>query len=314
MVLASDQEIEYKNFSLRVSELLNAEKYKELIALSDTIRKKKSRFTDGRWKLTAFYSGMSPEDSSSLKIWLAYEAKLKNFLAQYGDVSATPHVALASFYIGKAWKYRGSGYANTVTPLGWKEWSKNIILAKDILTKKQSLSKKCPHWFSVMQAVALGQGWSDQDYEYLFKQAVKKEPSYYFFYFAKASFYQSRWHGSKAKLMEFVDDAVSKTFHEEGYTLYARIYWSAQREFGRNMFLPGNVDWNKMKEGFEFMNKKYPNSIWNRNAYAHFACIAGDKQALRTSLASIKGNINLGAWWSSQQFNLCKSWSESNLS
>ena len=147
-----------------------------------------------------------------------------------------------------------------------------------------------------MQQVALGENWQEAEYEALFQEAVKQEPSYYFYYFSKANFYQSRWYGNKQKLMEFVDESVAATFATEGYTLYSRIYWSAQREFGNSLFQPGNVDWTKMKQGFEFINEKYPDSMWNQNAFAYFSCLAQDKVSTAKALKKIVGNINLGAW------------------
>lgn len=74
------------------------------------------------------------------------------------------------------------------------------------------------------------------------------------------------------------------------------------------MFQPGNVEWSKMKAGFEFINDKYPNSAWNQNAYAHFACLARDKKATAEALRKVSDKINLGAWWSKQEFEYCNDW------
>lgn len=307
--IAMSPDIEYRNFSNEVNSLLIKGEFDSLDSLADRIRINKTRFKDGRWKLTAFYEGMHPFSKIASKShWDSHENLIKKWLNKSGNISPTPHVASASFYVAKAWRDRGTGFAKTVTDEGWAGWRKNIKLAKKILNDSASISKQCPHWFNVMQSVALGEGWDENQYEELFRESISKEPTYYFYYFAKANFYQTRWHGSKEKLMKFVDESVASSYDLEGYTLYARIYWSAEREFGGYMFQPGNVDWSKMKAGFEFINKEYPESIWNQNAYAHFACRAGDKETTAKALKRVSNDVNLGAWWSSQEYEYCKNW------
>lgn len=307
--IAMSPDVEYRSFATEVNSLLIKGEFNSLEILADKIRTDNARFKDGRWKLTAFYEGMHPiSNRTPNSKWQSHEALIKKWLNQNSNSSPTPYVALASFYTARAWRDRGEGTASTVTDEGWKGWSKNLTLAKGVLNDSASISKQCPHWFNVMQNVALGEGWDETQYEELFQEAVSKEPAYYFYYFSKANFYQTRWHGSKEKLMEFVNDSVKSTYDVEGYTLYARIYWSAEREFGRLMFQPGNVDWSKMKAGFEFINTKYPESKWNQNAFAHFACRAGDKEATAQALKKVSADINLGAWWSYKEYEYCKDW------
>jgi hypothetical protein len=301
-------DVEYQQFARETNEVFVNGNFKKLEILAAELRSKKTRFLDGRWKLTAFYEAMHPlNENSTNEIWDDYEKKLKKWVSDSGNVP-TPHVALASYYVYRAWMNRGTGYANTVTDSGRKKWQEYLALAKGELNGNTMIGQKCPHWYSIMQDVATGEGWLEDDFEKLYEQAVKKEPTYYSYYFSKANFYQSRWYGSKDKLMKFVGEAVKKTFNKEGNTLYARIYWSAEREFGQEMFLPGNVDWKKMKSGFDYINKHYPKSMWNQNAYAHFACRARDKKSTAEALKKISNNLNLGAWKSEQEFNECQIW------
>jgi len=280
--------------------------------MADELRQHKSRFSDGRWKLTAFYDGMHPDTAvQQAEEWKRYELQLRRWIESDGSTSPTPHVALASYYVGRAWRDRGSGYTRSVTPEGWRGFAQGLALAEAELKGSASVSQRCPHWFNVMQTVALGQGWPEPDYEKLFESAVAREPSYYFYYFSKANFYKSRWYGDREKIKRFVDDAVARTYKVEGYTLYSRIYWSASREFGGEMFAPGNVDWVKMKLGFEFMNKEYPNSTWNLNAFAYFSCLAGDKATAQRLLREIGNDIAVGAWSSGQVYADCLRWSTS---
>lgn len=302
-------DVEYQQFAKETNEIFVNGDFKKLENLAADLRSKKTRFLDGRWKLTAFYEAMHPlNENSTIYSWDDYEKKLKKWVSDSGQHSPTPHIALSSYYVFRAWMNRGTGYSDTVSEYGRKKWQEYLALAKDMLNSNIKISQKCPHWYSVMQDVATGESWPEVDFENIYEQGVKKEPTYYSYYFAKANFYQSRWYGSKEKLISFVDEAVKRTFNKEGNTLYARIYWSAEREFGQEMFLPGNVDWKKMKSGFVYINKHYPKSFWNQNAYAHFACRARDKKATAEALKKISENVNLGVWSSEQEFNECQNW------
>ena len=302
-----DPDIEYATLSQQVGAQILRGEFDALESISEQQRVQKLRFADGRWKLTAFYEGMHPDDAPA-STWSLYESQLKRWVQRSGARSPTPHVALASFYVSRAWRERGTGYAREVTPEGQEAFRENLDMAQNELTQSAVVSKRCPHWFNVMQEVALGQGWSTQKYDALFKEAVSREPTYYFYYFSKANFYQSRWYGSRAELQSFVDDSVARTYKSEGFTLYTRIYWSAEREFEGAMFAPGNVDWTKMKAGFEFMNERYPNSNWNMNAFAHFACLARDKTTTSRALKAIGEQIAYGAWKSADEIEHCKRW------
>ena len=215
---------------------------------------------------------------------------------------------MASFYIARAWHERGHNYAGSVSPQAWQGFRSNLDRAKAELERSAAISKACPHWYDLMQEVALGQGWQESEYEALFEEAVSKEPTYYSYYFAKANFYQPRWYGSHDKLKSFVDAAVARSYETEGYTLYARIYWSVSQYHGNDIFASGLAEWSKMKAGFEFMNRQYPNSNWNMNAYAHFACMAGDEEATGRAQRAIGDAIADGAWSSSEEVERCRKW------
>lgn len=312
MATPFDADIEYSTLSQQVGAGLLRGDFGALESIAEKLRVQKERFADGRWKLTAFYEGMHPKDAPA-STWSTYANQLKRWTARSGAQSPTPHVALASFYVSRAWRERGYGYAREVTPQGRQAFGENLDLAQDELTQSAPISKRCPHWFNVMQEVALGQGWSTQKYEVLFDEAVSREPTYYFYYFSKANFYQSRWYGGRSELQNFVDDSVARTYKSEGFTLYARIYWSAEREFEGAMFAPGNVDWTKMKAGFEFMNEHYPNSNWNMNALAHFACLAHDRTTTTRALKAIGEQIAYGAWRSADEVEKCKLWASAGV-
>ena len=116
---------------------------------------------------------------------------------------------------------------------------------------------------------------------------------------------QPRWHGSKIALKKFVDNAVEKSKEKEGLTLYARIYWSQLWALKMNTFASGYAEWPKMRQGFNDIMQDYPNSKWNLNAYAYYACMANDWKTTDRLLAKLEQPI-LDIWESLGYFKFCQ--------
>ena len=102
--------------------------------------------------------------------------------------SVTARIALAGAYANYAWEARGSDYADTVTKNGWKLFAQPIDKAKEILEEASTLKAKCPHWYVVMQRVALAESWDLARATALLDQAVAFEPDYYYYYRAHAGY------------------------------------------------------------------------------------------------------------------------------
>ena len=122
--------------------------------------------------------------------------------------------------------------------------------------------------------------------------AIAKFPYYLDFYFTKGSFYSGKWHGSQKEFKAFVDETVKATEPRLGQSMSARLNWSA---WDGAMFVNGQTDWSRMKKGFEKMTSDFPDN-WNRNNFAKFACMAGDKSALREQLNLIGNKVAIDAW------------------
>jgi len=85
----------------------------------------------------------------------------------------------------------------------------------------------------------------------LVDEGLAKEPLYYQLYFAAMDYYTPKWHGNADDIEKFADSAVARTKKQEGYGMYARIYWTAsQRQYGDKLFIESNVAWEKMKKGY----------------------------------------------------------------
>ncbi len=132
--------------------------YPQLEKTADDLRKTKARFPEGVWKLPSFYDGLDPQaHGANPPDWKGWFAKLDAWKAAFPD-SPTQPVARAEALVNYGWEARGSGYANTVTSEGWKLLAERLAQARGVLEEAEKLPVRDPHWYCIMQAVAIGRG------------------------------------------------------------------------------------------------------------------------------------------------------------
>lgn len=270
------------------------------------LRSGRLKTEDGLWRLERFYDALEPSSSqSSPGYWKARFEIHEAWRAAFPN-SITARVAHASALTEHAWSARGSGWAKDVPSNGWKPFEERLQQARKVLDEAEKLPEKCPHWFATMQTVALGQGWERAEYEALYRRAVAAEPTYYLYYFKKAFYLLPRWHGRSGEWERFAEEAAAKDNAAEGMTVYTRIAW-ANSGFHDNLFKDTGIEWVKMKQGFRDIEKAYPRSKRNLNAFCRFAFEAGDLETTRELLARI-GAEPVRTVWPPGHFEKAQRW------
>lgn len=296
-------------FARQVAQLLTTEQVDKLETMGNYLRASKARFPEGIWMLSAFYTGLAkPVDSNSEAQWKVWFEKLDLWRSKYPG-SKTAAVALGEACFKYGWKARGSGYVDTVTDDGWRLLAERLAKARKVLEDAAHLPPEDPHWYVAMLSVALGQGWDDAAYNQLYAEAVRKEPTYYDYYFLKANRLLPRWHGNPGDWQRYALEASNKSPKEEGMTLYTRIAWSCgEVDYGDEMFTKGGIQWPLVKQGFEDIERNYPTSMWNLNAFCYYACMAGDRQTARKLFGRIGNRYHLWIWKTKTRFDRSKEW------
>jgi hypothetical protein len=79
--------------------------------------------------------------------------------------------------------------------------------------------------------------------------------------------------------------------------MYTRLWWYVDQvsSLDVNVFRDMGVSWPRMKEGFDSLDKSYPDSVWIRSNYASFACRARDVTTYLRLRAELGGKINIYA-------------------
>lgn len=287
------------------------EDFAKLDEMADGYWRDKTRMPEGVWSLGWFYQSFTMPSAQGARMdWPAYLGRFGRW-EQQRPRSLTARIAHAEALTAYAWTARGGGFADTVTPEGWRLFRERLAQARALLDSDPAL-RTLPGYFQVMQTVALGQQWERSEYDRLFADAVALAPDYEWFYFKKVTFLQPKWYGtSEDEWHQFALETAAATEAKFGQTLYTRIVWSAIDATPRNMerFRAAHVDWPRMRKGFEELLQKYPDSLWNKNAFCFYAWASGDRETARKLFAELGGRYAPTMWGSPRIFERAEAWS-----
>lgn len=291
-----------------VSALFTAEEFDALDRMAAEYRTQESRTASGLWKLTLFYHGLyvpreGPADDA---YWVAVEKKFLRWAA-HNPHSAAAHIGYANTLIHHTWFYRGKGWARDVPQEAWKPFNEYLEKARLYLMEhKETADSK---WYDVMLVTAKAENWPLDRFLALVEEATAKYPYFYEIYFRAIDYLLPKWHGDVAMIEAFANLAVEKTREREGTGMYPRIYWYAsQIQYGTSLFTGTEVVWARMSAGIDDVLARYPDQ-WNINNFAHFACLARDREKAAALLARIEGEPIEYAWAHKlATYKVCKTW------
>jgi len=310
----------YYEYGAQVRGYLYQGQFDLLDRVAGDARASKDRLPGGAWKLQLFYAGLSRPDGGHAapeRVWQDHIGKLKEWVAQK-PASVTAKIGLAAAYVEYGWHARGSGYANTVTGEGWKLFGERLALAEAVLTGTEGLRAACPHWYAVMQRVALGQGWDAASHDRLFEEATAFEPLYYTFYEQKAFSLLPRWGGRPGEWERFAEGAARRAGGKKGSILHHKIVAYVARasttEMRRGQFQASTKAlWPGVKQGFADLEQVYGASAYGVNLLCLMAVTSGDRPFSRELFTRIGDNWATNVWESKREFEMYKSWAYEGL-
>jgi hypothetical protein len=264
---------------------------------ADDFRRNKTRFSDGLWKLKEFYDGLNAKNEiGEKKDWRPWFEKMERWKEQFPE-SITQPVVLA----------RGRlDYADAVHDESSDESVGNARAVLEAATN--SSSSRCPNWYYVMQSIARRQDWKRDEYEKLLAVAAAAEPSYYYYYSSAAEFFLSHGQHGKGELERVAEQAATKFDPAEGMAAYSRTVWFMESWFD-NIFDQTTVTWTKLRQGFLDMQKRYPDSRWNANAFCRFAVHAKDRQTASELFRRI-GDHGDPNWGGYARYDMARMWAD----
>ncbi len=273
----------------------------------------RTKSTDGVWMLNIFYESLALSSRQAAgndeSDFADYFARIGRWEKQFPD-SPTAKIVHAGGLTKYAWKARGGGWADTVTPEGRKLFQQRLQQAHALLDSDPAL-KRWPGYYQVMQVVALGEEWPRSDHDKLFAAAVKLAPDYETFYFKTAYYLQPKWYGlTDTEWLEFAADSAKATEKDLGQAMYARIVWATIPAHWANAqkIRDAHLDWPRMRTGFEDLARQWPGSLWNKNAYCLYAWAMRDRPTARKLFAELDGRYSPLIWGTPLNFQRAESW------
>jgi hypothetical protein len=296
-ILETPEEKEKSEIKKQARALYEAKDYAGLEALAAKYRRSKECYANGIWKLGQVYLGVTdlPDEAT--------EAEWKTQLKSHRDwikarpESITARVVLAEDLTSYAWKARGSGWADSVTEKGWELFGKRLIEAANVVAEANSLKEECPRLFSVMFRVALGLQMDRSNYDKLFEQAIKSYPEYTAYYQRRAYFLLPRWYGEANEWESDLEKSSDKIGGKEGDMLYARTVWCMHEgRYFTNIFKESHISWSRVDQGFEEIEKLFPDSLAAKTERVYLAALARDREKARLYFDKLEGKIDLSTW------------------
>lgn len=278
-------------------------KFDELEKNIEEAKSKKLILSDGQPRIAAIYGGVAGCRFLSCKFprTLTEMENRKSMLEKWKadkPSSITSQVANAFYFVELGWFHRGGKYANKLTTAQITNFNNNVGIGKKLLNSLSKEAKNDVGWYSGMLYVALAEGWTENQFNSLFKEATELYPSHIPLYFYKNAYMKPKWYGNPQKFEQFVNKTVKNTKVHLGEQMYARLHWSGS---SYKLFSSGRTNWSRMKKGFEELTASFDDQ-WNINNFAKFSCLAGDMKKLKDLLPRMNNKPMISAWYGDENF------------
>jgi hypothetical protein len=290
-----------RDFRVSLLGLFNTGRYADLDSLAQDMQQQRSRFAGGAWRLHVFFGTLSSPGSPTATdaAWTAHIAKLERW-ARSSPASPTPRIALAQTYLRFAWKARGHGYSNTVTPEGWALFQARVHSARSTLEQSAVLAENSPHWYLQMQGVALDQQWDRAAFDALAERALAHEPGYYYFAVAESNYLLPKWYGKLGDTERYAAQVADRIGGDEGDAVYFQI--AAAINCCNRTQAPA-LSWPRVQRGFAAVESLYGSTNHERNVMAYLAVRSGDAATAQQLFARIGNDWNESVWKTKAAFD-----------
>ena len=200
------------------------------------------------------------------------------------------------FEINQAWRARGSGYADTVTEDGWKQFSTHLAQAAQALEKAWKLSPSNPKIAIQMMQVELGEGKGRKRMELWFDRAMALDPDNYDACHHKRNYLEPKWHGSPEEMIAFGRECVAseKWGGRVPLTLvdaHVSLAGYAKAVGNTNYWQQPQV-WTDIRAAFEKFFALNPDGTGWRHNYAYHAFACDQWDAFNQQIALFGGYTN----------------------
>jgi len=240
----------------------------------------RDQFPSGQYRFDAWYLAL---DTLFTNPWEQSYARASAWAKAKGE-DGYVKLAEALLRYGEAWKARGSGYGNTVTPEGWDIYRRKIREADQVLDSASDRLKRMGPWHVLKLKIAYQLPELENGRASLLEAASDAWPDYSSIYTTAMVFSLPKWGGTYQQVEKIARLAVEKSKNRLGVSLYPIVYQQMFR-YQCDCVLPDTaVDWSLMKRGFRDIETRgrADGAAWK--VYANLACQMRDRGEARRLL------------------------------
>ncbi|MDY3553673.1 hypothetical protein R5W24_002778 [Gemmata sp. JC717] len=239
-------------------------------------------------------------------------------LKKGGAPEATQLAVRGAFLIRYAWDARGYGYANTVTPDGWRQFSERLAEAEEALTAAHERDPNRPHAATSMLTVCMGRSHPRDEMERWFERAMRADPDNAQACATKVESLHPKWQGSQEEYLGFAWQCV-RTRNVNGLLPLAAV-----SNLTANMPVPEPVlaaaaaqarpqysqplVWRVLDTGYTVVRRERPELLWVRGSHARAACLAGQHGVAVRELNAVGDDFSGGGFRSPAALARYRTW------
>jgi hypothetical protein len=310
---SADELSERNNIMWSVQEAFENRNFVKLEALSNKYDNEDKRTGSGAQKASLFDDGIYNAFKSNKGASENHIKKVVNVTKKWTidySGSSLSHILYARALYEHAYFFRGRGYSNTVSENEWKEFKKYSLLSANYLKKRKDIASLNTRWHVMMINIGRDLKWPIKIMNSIASEGLEINPNDDRIYYWQLEALLPKWGGSSEQVDDFINRVAKATEKSRGMELYARLYSAAEeRQYHTQLFRKSKVEWEIMRKGLIDWNRRYP-VAWNKNIFAYFSCMAGDKVTAKSLFSDI-GDIPILRIWGpngKKVFSWCKSW------
>ncbi len=199
-----------------------------------------------------------------------------------------------NFYINYAWEARGGGWANTVTPQGWRDFAARLATAEEALTRAWELDPTNAGPPTKMLTVALGEDKDRDEMEKWFQRAMDANPDNYDACTSKLYYLEPKWHGSPEAMLEFGHQCFdSQNWHGDvAFVLLDAHIALSKYQPDPKLYYRNEIVWSDFCTVYTAYLNAYPTDDQIRSKFAYYACLCGHWTEANDLFKKLGGNAD----------------------
>jgi hypothetical protein len=217
------------------------------------------------------------------------------------------HQFKGEFELAEAWRSRGSGYADTVSEDGWKQFTAHLAHAAESFEKAWKLSPNDPEIAVSMIQVELGEAKGRARMELWFDRAMTLDHNNYNACDQKRNYLEPKWHGSPEEMLAFGRECVASDQWKGRVPLvlvdaHDSLAGYAKRAGVSNYWQQAQV-WTDVSSAFEKFFSLNPDAVDWRHNYANYAFMCEQYEAFNKQVTLFGDSTNHSYFGGQKRFD-----------